>query len=69
MMRGSALAVAGAAQWLANFAISSSFPSAAKNLGLPLTYGFYTLCATLSIIFVSKMIHETKGTELEDMVG
>jgi len=68
-MRGSALAVAGAAQWLANFAISSSFPSAAKNLGLPLTYGFYTLCATLSIIFVSKMIHETKGTELEDMVG
>jgi SP family sugar:H+ symporter-like MFS transporter len=68
-MRGSALAVAGAAQWIANFAISSSFPSAAKNLGLPITYGFYTLCATISIFFVSKMIHETKGTELEDMVG
>lgn len=25
-MRGSALAIAGAAQWLANFAVSSSFP-------------------------------------------
>jgi len=68
-MRGSALAIAGASQWLANFAISSSFPSAAKNLGLPITYGFYTLCAALSILFVSKMVHETKGTELEDMVG
>jgi len=68
-MRGSALAIAGAAQWLANFAISSSFPSAAKNLGLPITYGFYTLCAAISILFVSKMVHETKGTELEDMVG
>lgn len=68
-MRGSALAIAGAAQWLANYAISSSFPPAAKNLGLPITYGFYTVCAALSILFVSRMVHETKGTELEDMVG
>lgn len=30
-MRGSALAVAGAAQWLANFAVSSSFAWLAKN--------------------------------------
>jgi SP family sugar:H+ symporter-like MFS transporter len=68
-MRGSALAVAGAAQWLANWAISSSFPPAAKSLGLPVTYGFYTACAFISILFVSKMIYETKGTELEDMAG
>jgi MFS transporter, SP family, sugar:H+ symporter len=68
-IRGSGLAVAGAAQWLANFAISMSFPWAAKNIGLPITYGFYAACAFLSILFVLKMVHETKGTELEDMIG
>ncbi len=68
-MRGSALAVAGAAQWLANYAISSSFPPSAKFLGLPLTYGFYTACAAISAVFVARMVHETKGMELEDMAG
>jgi SP family sugar:H+ symporter-like MFS transporter len=68
-IRGSGLAVAGAAQWLANFAISFSFPWLAKNIGLPVTYGFYTACAFLSVIFVMQMVYETKGRELEDMAG
>ena len=68
-MRGSALAVCGAAQWIANFLISASFPILAKVLGLPVTYGFYAACAFLSIFFVVKMVHETRGRELEDMVG
>ncbi|MEO6716931.1 MAG: sugar porter family MFS transporter [Novosphingobium sp.] len=68
-MRGSALAIAGAAQWLANFAVSSSFPWMAKNIGLPVTYAAYTVFALLSFIFVIRAVHETKGRELEDMVG
>ena len=68
-MRGSALAVSGAAQWIANFLISASFPVLAKVLGLPVTYGFYATCAFLSIFFVVRMVHETRGRELEDMVG
>lgn len=68
-IRGSGLAVAGAAQWTANFAISFSFPWLAVNIGLPITYGFYTMCAFISIIFVMKMVYETKGRELEDMAG
>jgi MFS transporter, SP family, sugar:H+ symporter len=68
-IRGSGLAVAGAAQWTANFAISFSFPWLAKNIGLPTTYGFYTACAFISVIFVMKMVYETKGRELEDMAG
>jgi MFS transporter, SP family, sugar:H+ symporter len=68
-MRGSALAVAGAAQWLANFLISFSFPWLAQNIGLPITYGAYTLAAAASILFVLLMVYETKGTELEDMAG
>jgi SP family sugar:H+ symporter-like MFS transporter len=68
-IRGSGLAVSGAAQWTANFLISMSFPVLAKYIGLPITYGFYTACAFISIVFVLKMVHETRGTELEDMVG
>jgi SP family sugar:H+ symporter-like MFS transporter len=68
-IRGSALAVSGAAQWVANFLISVSFPMLAKSIGLPITYGFYTACAFISIFFVVRLVHETRGTELEDMVG
>lgn len=68
-MRGSALAIAGAAQWLANFAVSSSFPWLAKNVGLPATYAAYTLFALLSFVFVLRSVRETKGIELEAMEG
>jgi SP family sugar:H+ symporter-like MFS transporter len=68
-IRGSGLAVSGAAQWSANFLISVSFPVLAKSIGLPITYGFYAACAFVSIFFVLKMVHETRGMELEDMIG
>jgi SP family sugar:H+ symporter-like MFS transporter len=68
-MRGSALAIAGAAQWLANFAVSSSFPWLAKNIGLPVTYAAYTLFALVSFLFVLRWVRETKGVELEAMEG
>jgi SP family sugar:H+ symporter-like MFS transporter len=68
-IRGSGLAVSGAAQWTTNFLVSVSFPVLAKSIGLPITYGFYAACAVLSIFFVLTMVHETRGTELENMVG
>jgi SP family sugar:H+ symporter-like MFS transporter len=68
-IRGSGLAVSGFAQWAANFAIALSFPVAAKALGLVPTYGFYALSALVSFFFVRAMVHETRGRELEQMVG
>jgi MFS transporter, SP family, sugar:H+ symporter len=68
-IRGSGLAVSGAAQWIANFLVSVSFPVLANSIGLPITYGFYASCALISIVFVVKMVHETRGRELEEMVG
>ena len=65
-IRATALGIAAAAQWLANFAISTSFPVMA-DLGLGVAYGFYTLCALLSFFFVARWVPETKGRELEDM--
>ncbi len=68
-MRGSALAVAGFAQWIANFAISVSFPAMAAGLGLPATYGFYAASALVSYFLVQAWVKETRGRELEDMTG
>ncbi|MGJ8693455.1 MAG: sugar porter family MFS transporter [Thalassotalea sp.] len=68
-IRGSGLAIAGLSQWTANFAITMTFPLMLAAFGLAVTYGFYALCAFISIIFVAKLVHETKGKELEDMEG
>ena len=68
-IRGSGLAVAGFAQWIANYGISVSFPALAASLGLTITYGFYAASALVSFFFVSAAVHETKGRELEHMVG
>ncbi len=65
-IRAAALSVAAAAQWIANFVISTTFPPLAE-IGLPVAYGLYTVLALLSFFFVLKAVPETKGRELEDM--
>ena len=68
-IRGSGLAVSGVAQWGSNFAITMTFPILLAGIGLGGAYGLYAVCAVLSIVFVAKFTHETKGVELEDMEG
>lgn len=68
-LRAPALAVAAAAQWIANFAVSTSFPWLAANAGLAVTYGLYAAFAAGSGLFVLTQVRETKGRELEDMDG
>ena len=68
-LRGSALAVCGFAQWFANYLIAQSFPIMAAKLGLAVTYSFYAVSALISFFLVQRFIQETKGRELEDMVG
>jgi SP family sugar:H+ symporter-like MFS transporter len=70
-MRGSALAIAGLAQWGANYAVVQSFPmmSDPDGLGLAGTYLVYTVSAVISIFLVRSFIQETKGKELEEMQG
>lgn len=68
-MRGSALAVAGLAQWGANYLVVQSFPALADGVGLAGTYALYTVSAIISIFLVRSFIKETKGKELEDMQG
>ena len=68
-IRGTGLAVSGLVQWSANFGITLTFPIMLASVGLAGAYGFYTVCAAISIVFVVKLVHETRGIELEDMKG
>ncbi len=65
-IRAAALAVGAAAQWIANFIVSVSFP-VMSSIGLGFAYGVFTVFAVLSFFFVVKFIKETKGMSLEDM--
>lgn len=66
-IRGAALSIAAAVQWIANFIVSTSFPPLLQYFGLGAAYGLYTTAAAISFFFVLFLLKETKGIELEDM--
>lgn len=65
-IRGSAIAIAVAAQWAANYLISSTYPFMMEFSGA-FTYGFYGVMSVLSLFFVWKWVPETKGKSLEEI--
>ncbi len=66
-LRGAALAVSGAANWIANFAVTLTFPPLLIGAGLGSAYGLYAGAALISGIFVLYAVRETKGKTLEEM--
>ena len=65
-IRGQAVAIAVAAQWISNFVVSSTFPSLSEwSVGG--TYLIYAVFSLLSAVFVLRFVPETKGKTLEDM--
>jgi MFS transporter, SP family, xylose:H+ symportor len=65
-IRGKAVAIAVAAQWIFNFIVSSTFP-ALQSVSMTFTYCLYGVMSVLSALFVWKMVPETKGKTLENM--
>ncbi|XCM82388.1 sugar porter family MFS transporter [Kitasatospora sp. HUAS MG31] len=65
-VRAAALSVAASAQWIANWAITVSFPALAR-WNLSATYAVYAAFAAGSAVFVVRYVRETKGVRLEDM--
>lgn len=65
-IRSQAIAIAVAAQWAANFFISSTYPPM-MEFSSGGTYLFYGIMSILSALFVWKMVPETKGKTLEEM--
>ncbi|MCW2119583.1 D-xylose transporter XylE [Flavobacterium sp. 7A] len=72
-IRGKALAVAVAVQWVANYLVSWTFPIMDKDSYLiqlfnhGFAYWVYGLMGLLAALFVWKYIPETKGKTLEEM--
>lgn len=72
-IRGKAMAVAVAAQWIANFLVSQTFPilkdspylKAQFDGGFP--YFVYGIMGVAAALFMWKMVPETKGRTLEQM--
>ena len=72
-IRGKAMAVAVAAQWIANFLVSWTFPILNDNPYLlnafhhGFAYWIYGVMSVLAALFMWKLVPETKGRTLEQM--
>lgn len=66
-IRATALSLCAAIQWVANFAVSTTFPPLLNGIGLWAAYAIYGLFAFLSFWFVWHRVAETKGRTLESM--
>jgi len=66
-MRGAALAISGATNWIANFTVTVTFLPLLGAVGLAGAYAFYAIAAAISLPFVWAAVRETKGKTLEQM--
>lgn len=76
-IRGAAVAIAVAFQWIFNFIVSSTFVpmynmelgAMGPKFGHMFVYGLYALMCVTAAWFVYKLVPETKGKTLEDMTA
>ena len=74
-VRGAAVAIAVAFQWIFNFIVSSTFVpmynmslgSMGDHFGHLFAYGLYGIICIVAAIFVWRLVPETKGKSLEDI--
>ena len=66
-MRGAALAVSGATNWVTNFIVTVTFLPLLSVAGLAGAYALYALAAMVSLPFVWATVRETRGKTLEQM--
>ncbi len=74
-IRGGAVAIAVAFQWIFNFIVSSTFlpmynmsvGDMGVKFGHMFVYGLYAIICVVAAVFVLKLVPETKGKTLEDM--
>jgi MFS family permease len=65
-IRAAAMSAATAFNWIANWAVTESFPRM-SDWNLSATYSFYAAFAVLSFGFISRFVRETNGKELADL--
>lgn len=67
-IRGKAVAIAVAFQWVFNYLVSSTFP-ALYDFSPMFAYGLYSAICFIAAVFVWRWVPETKGKTLEDMTA
>jgi len=65
-LRATAISAATAFNWIANWAVTESFPRL-SDWNLSGTYVVYSVFALISLGFVARFVSETNGRELDDM--
>jgi sugar porter (SP) family MFS transporter len=68
-IRARAASVSTAANWLANFVVSLTFPLLRVSLGSALTFGLYALFGVVAVAFVVQRVPETRGKTLEEIAA
>src|SRR5699024_1758320 len=68
-MRAMALAIGTATNWIFNFIVTFAFEPMTEKVGLSWLYGVFAVFALVSLVFVRRVVPETKRMELEDMTG
>jgi sugar porter (SP) family MFS transporter len=66
-VRGSAMSLAGVANWLANFAVAVSYLSILSAAGRPATFFGLAVITVLSFLFMQMRVPETKGRSLAEI--
>ncbi|QHW31440.1 sugar porter family MFS transporter [Paenibacillus rhizovicinus] len=66
-VRGLAISVASMFLWVADYAVSQSFPSLLSWAGSAATYWIFGVMSVITVIFTMVFVPETKGRSLEQM--
>ncbi|MEO8720607.1 MAG: sugar porter family MFS transporter [Ginsengibacter sp.] len=67
LIRSLALSIATLSLWLADFAVTLSFPIMTKHLGVSVTMFCYAIFCSLAFIYMFIKVKETKGKSLEEI--
>ncbi|WP_345777402.1 sugar porter family MFS transporter [Halorubrum sp. 2020YC2] len=64
-VRGSAMGIVTVANWLANLAVTLSFPVLLDGIGTPATFWLFGACSVVALLFTYRTVPETNGRTLE----
>lgn len=66
-IRGRATAFAALCLWLADYAVSQTFPMLLEGVGTAATFWLFAVISLVTVVFCAKAVPETKGRSLEEI--
>ncbi|MGI9557506.1 MAG: MFS transporter, partial [Solirubrobacterales bacterium] len=66
-VRGKAAGLGTSANWFANFVVALTFPLLVTAIDEPGTFGLYAAISAFALVFVWRVVPETRGKTLEEI--